>query len=167
MIVSYSLTRSDVFKGSMLREYRRPIGLIFSFVPGIAYAFYVAPEGFARFSPALVLLVLLALCIGITAFIWPVTILIGAIVTSRQAGLERGILGKHTLALAPEGIREGTEHDQTTRSWQSLLSVQSSRLGVMLVMAGGTYYYLPSRAFESRSSQDTFAKFAREAAAAG
>jgi hypothetical protein len=149
--ISYSLTRRDLIVACFLIEWRRRANLILCSISAICFA-----TVFTRFeSPyaleAWLLLIGLFFVCG-----WIACLAVGMAMAGFKSGSLPGVLGRHIIRLTKLELLEQTDFNRSAHSWKAVITLRKSRNGILIRLAGGTYYFVPRRDFGSNDQFDAF-----------
>lgn len=77
-----------------------------------------------------------------------------------KEGPNRGLVGRHTLILSPEGIRDLSEVGETSSLWASVEKVIRDPNYLLIYNSAVSAYVIPAKAFSSATDLQAFADYA-------
>ena len=88
-------------------------------------------------------------CLGFVAVLMSVLAIMGFI--NSYTGVHRGVLGRHTLEITPEGLRESTDVNETLHRWAGVTRVLSVGGYLFIYLGESTsHFQIPKRDFSPK-----------------
>jgi hypothetical protein len=81
-------------------------------------------------------------------------------------GKNRGVLGRHTIELRPDGLREATDVNDTVHTWRGVERIEADEHFIFIYTQAMMAHGIPRRAFSTPEEAERFLAIARERHAA-
>jgi Mn2+/Fe2+ NRAMP family transporter len=154
-----NLNREDIWQFTRyvywsLPRYRRNIYLAVAVVPIVVFMIGRVME------PNLVLNVAVALLVGI--LVPPLIYWNTKREVMKLPSGKPGLLGEHTITIAPEGLREKTVVNESSHSWEGIHAIVDDKQHIYVFIDTHMAHIIPKRAFSGENEAQVFLDMAMQ-----
>ncbi|TYQ28960.1 YcxB family protein [Pseudanabaena sp. UWO311] len=144
-MITYELTRWDLFAGFMTVVFRKRILLVFLLIVLFFNRLLTLAPKFATHSLPYLLFDLLVYLVGFVG----VFIVFQAIFGLANAFIPKhnGVLGRHVLEITEEGLVERTDFNETLHRWSSIFRIFSLWGYIYIYVSESNSHQIPKRCF--------------------
>jgi hypothetical protein len=153
--VTYSLTRGDIYLLNLRAVLTRPgLLLIHGGIIAVFTLVMLRDQKVAAESLSYRVTFGIAAALFLTSLMLGFQVVLVALLVSFKK--LKGILGRHTLAIAEEGIVETTDFNQSLHRWPGIHRVRSTRRYLLIYINEVSFHAVPRRSFRTRDEASEF-----------